>query len=126
MATYAAEQASALADITAAGGVVTFTRAASAAQYEPLRGGFAPSAETAIGVAISRPANRVGDVQRFVGLDLVAQTITILVVAAAGLGFPPAAGHRAEFGGTLYTVRDVSVLDVNGAEPILYFVAVSV
>lgn len=122
---YTADIAGAYADIAEAGATVTFSRAASAALYDPLRGGFAPTADTASSVAISRPP-RGSDAERFAGLDLVSQKVRVLVIAAQGLSFPPAPGHRCDFGGLTYTVRDVAPLDITGADPILYFAAVSV
>jgi hypothetical protein len=125
MAVYAADQRDALADITAAGASVVFTRT-TPGTYDPTTGQYGGTVTTATGKAFARRPNG-GDIERLktVGVDLINQRGQFLVVAALGMAFQPRPDDRCLWAGEQYTVRDIAPLNVNGAEPILYFVAVT-
>jgi hypothetical protein len=117
MSDYSADVAGAYGDLADAGAAITFTRSAST--YNGLTGGTSVVTSTAAGVAIAlRPTG--SDVERLKALDIIPTTAAIYLVAAQGLAFAPAPQDVVAFAGVSATVRDVSALNVNGTQPILY------
>jgi len=117
MSDYTADVSGAYGDIADAGAAITFWRQTSS--YNGLTGGTTVLTQTATGVAIAtRPSG--SDVERLKALDIIPTIASIYLVAAQGLAFAPAPQDTVTFGGVSSTVRDVSTLNVNGAQPILY------
>ncbi len=125
MSVYAQERADALADIREAGAVVVFTRT-QPGTYDPATGAYGGTVTTSTGYAIARRPTG-GELERLktLGVDVINTKGQSLLCAAEGMAFAPRPDDRCLWGGATYTVRDVATLDLNAAEPILYFVAVT-
>ena len=120
MASYAADHASALADIRDAGAAVTFTRATTA--YDEATGLATPTVTTVAGFAMRVP----GDPVRYAAGGWSLATMPSLLFAASTFGALPVAGDTVEWGSVVFTVKSVEPLDLNAAGAILSTVVVGV
>jgi hypothetical protein len=113
---YAAEIASAAADIAAAGASVTFTRVTSV---------YNPATDANVATTVTSTTSGVGvksNWQKFAVLGLTLNIPQTLKVAAAGMTFAPQPGDTFVWGGFTFAVVNVEAVDITGADAILYTV----
>lgn len=117
---YAAERASAGADIAAAGQPVTFTRTAIA--YTAGTDQATPTTTTATGAAI-RVRPRFIDIQRIQAPGLTIVDPVTLLVAAEGMAFDPQPGDTFVWAGVTYAVRSTEPTGPDGVTIVTKIVA---
>lgn len=121
MASYATEAASALADVTAAGAAVTFTKVAPGT-YD----GTTDTWSNPTNASVSGYAIRVrGNPDTYEKLNLIEALSNTLLFTPSTYGQVPALGSEVVWDGVTYTVRDVNQLAPDG-KAILSRVVVSV
>lgn len=106
---YATEHADALADVTAAGAAVTFSKTTQGS-YDPETDTATASTSAVAGVAIRVP----GDPNRYSALNLVETQAATLLFVPTTFGDTPELGSSVSFGGSTLTVRDVEPLALDG------------
>lgn len=105
---YAAEHASAYADVAAAGAAVTFTRRTKS--EAALTGVVTVTTTTVGGVAMQVQ----GDPRRYRELSLVVSTNPTLLFVPTTYGQVPESGDTVVWGGLTLTVKDVNALKPDG------------
>lgn len=110
MTLYAAEHASALDDIRAAGARVTFTLATAGTYDEATDTWSTPVESTVAGYAIQVQ----GDPRKYERLTLIESEAPSLLFAPDDYGAKPALGSSVEWAGESRTTRDVGTLAPDG------------
>lgn len=100
---YATDHASALADISAAGAAVTFTRAKSTIYVAETDANYAVTPTSIPGFAVRVRGNPL----KYQALSLIQSEAPALLFAPSTLGGLPLPGDTVTWGGEVYTVRDV-------------------
>lgn len=114
---YAADHASAVADLRDAGAAVTFTRTVQA--HDEATGQVTPTETTIAGYAI----RDTGRPDRYARLALLPSRAPTLLFAASTYGDAVALGDVVTWGGLTYTVRDIEPVAPDGT-PIVASVVV--
>jgi hypothetical protein len=110
MTIYAAEHASALADVRAAGAAVTFTETRPGTKDEATETYSAPTIVTVAGYAMQV----AGDPRRYAELRLVQSEAPALFFVPATIGTLPAALSTVVWNGLTYSVRDIAPFGPDG------------
>lgn len=122
MSKYIAEHASALADVKAAGPLVTFTKTV-AGEYDPITDTTSsPTIVTVSGFAIRRRARSQSDMKKYEALKLVESEAPYLFFVPNQYGTLPPSGSTASWNGVNYTIRDIDPLAVDGVAIAAYVV----
>ena len=118
MSVFTGDHAFALAEITANGAPVTFTRLVEG--YNPATDLVTPSSTTVAGQAVQvRPSY-----ERFRALGLVVEDARRLLFAPTTFGGQPTIGDTVSWGGDTLTVRDIEPVSPDG-NTLICFVTVS-
>lgn len=117
MSVYMGDHAFALAEVTANGKPVTFTRTAEG--YNPATDLVTPSATTVSGHAVQIRMGG-GVLERFRTLGLVLEDSKRLLFAPTTFGATPVAGDRVTWAGESFTVRDVETVSPDGTTILAY------
>lgn len=120
MTAFAADHADALADITAAGVAVTFTKIVPGT-YDAATDTWTDEDDLSVAGAAIRVR---GDPERYEGLGLEVDKAATLLFAATTYGTAPSLGATVSFGGVTYTVRHIDPVSPDGT-PIIARVTVS-
>lgn len=121
MTSYAADHASALADIKDAGAAITFTKR-SAGTHDPITDTFsAPSLSSVAGHAIRTK----GDAKRYESLKLTPTDAITLLFAPTTYGQRPALGATATWEGAPVVVRDTDPVAPDGSDIVCRVIVVA-
>lgn len=118
MSVFVQDHAFALAEITANGAAVTFTRLVEG--YDPATDLVSPTTTTVAGQAVQvRPSY-----ERYRALGLVIEDARRLLFAPTTFGAQPTVGDTVTWSGDLLTVRDIEPISPDG-NTLICFVTVS-
>lgn len=110
MGSYAAEHASALADVLAAGAAVTFTSSAVGSYDETTDEQMAPAVTTVTGGAIAEK----GSLNKYMALGLSHMSARTLFFVPTTYGQRPSPSSNVTWNGFQYSVKLVEVIDPDG------------
>ena len=117
MSVFTGDHAFALAEVTANGAPVTFTRTAEG--YDPATDLVTPTTSTVSGQAIQVRMGGMA-IERFRALGLVIEDAKRLLFAPATFGQTPVTGDRVTWAGEAFTVRDVETVSPDSTTILAY------